>query len=314
MQYFPAGGEFLPSIHAAMLTFADRALITAYPFLTDDTNLPVLDYLLEGMQGRPLILDSGIFSMNALKDKGREYSKEEVIAYCKKYIKLIKDYKFTGLIIDVDCHELCPNWIEVLYTCREMLYAEFGNRLIVTWHESGTIKDWEMVTKGYERFATNSWDLANLSKKMEAQTGRKYTKADVVKVLHKRASVNIDEHHFHILGATGEEYFSWENNFSCDSTTWSMIVRFGRSFPYSNFAVTWWRKKEVRAPKAVLDIVDAKRDELYRNFEKSPVAVKKQGHNPNPDFTYALACSLVASQLYAESISKKYKFNNPIMI
>lgn len=295
MKFFPAGAEFIPSVHAAMLTFANRALLTAYPFVMGTAGRRTAEYLLAGFSGRPLLLDSGIFTMRSKLHEGQRFTEAFFYKYLDRYIQFIKDTCYKGAIIELDCHDFFPGWQGVLQKARERLHQEFGERVLYCYHPWSGLHDLGDLVRAGRRTA---FSLRVLAKHWNT------TKTEALRLTLAQAGVPMGSSHIHVLGDSSEEVLSIApNNFTCDSTTWSMIVRYGRAMPATPYAVTWWRRDKLEAPACVTEVVQAKTKELYRNYWLSPEASRSK---PEPKYTLALAYALVASILYARSFEIKF--------
>ena len=295
MLVFSAGAEFSPSIHAAMLTYAERALLTSYPFITGTSSMKVVRYLLDGFGDRTLIMDSGIHSLRGVTPR---FTDGWLKDYFKKYVRFLKESRFNGIIVEFDIHQFVPNWQKLLVEFRKQLNGEFGDRALFVCHPWSGMNDLLELVETRRRIAIPALRRLSASRVNPENSYRIFMKPVDSEVAKTK--------HFHILGETSTFAMTLPDNYSCDSTTWSMIVRFGRAFPRTPFGVFWWRRDKLEVPKPVQDVVDAKLKELYSNYWKSPEASR---NNPQPKYTYALASALVASQLYASSA--QVKIHNP---
>jgi len=307
MRYYCAGAEFIPSIHASMLTYAHRALMTAYPFIEDPRRRATLDYLLEGFGDRPLIMDSGVFTLQGQAKAGTKLTRRTLFDYAAKYVELVRDSGFRGLNIDVDVHDLTPGWRGILSDMRSYMFDQLGDKLLVTWHWMEGMDGWKHITETYPRVAHNYRDLRHVAKVLTDKQGAKVTPVQAARFMAQRAGCDLSDKHCHILGTTSEHMFTLDDNYTCDSTTWSMVVRYGRSFPHSKFPVFWWRRQDLEAPKVVVEAVEEKLDDLYANYWRSPEASKS---SPEPKYTLALAYALVASQMVAENPRLYHQIKN----
>lgn len=306
MLYYPAGGEFDPAMHAVFITFAKRALLSAYSFLEDGWNDRILRYLVERMQGRPLIMDSGVFTLQRRTfTYGEYFSHDRIIDYCKRYIELLKRVQYSGAVIEVDCHGIVKpetgNWkTQTLPECRKMLEDAFGDKLLYAYHPLSGLNDCRRLIDDGRRVATSAVRVKEILSK------KKLTPVQAICATLRNNCSKPEYYrnrHFHILGTTTPETMKLPNNFSCDSATWSMVVRYGRSLPNTPYMVTWWRRQgSPQAPDFIMREVHERKDELFRNYWQSPAA---RPDKPDPNFTMALAYALVASQTMFEVAERK---------
>lgn len=261
-------------------------------------------YLIRTLEDRPLIVDSGMFTIQAqvwpaggwidTRTLGATYkSSDWMRRYIDRYVALLKAVDHRGLVVECDCHLLTADWERDLEYARALLRREFGDRVIHVWHPSCDGPLAETAAK-FGRVGIS--DPA-----MKSATGRR---ADLNIHAAIRAARVTPAHHVHVLGTSNfDSYARYPDNFSCDSSSWSMIVRFGRAFPRTLFPVEWYRRKELRAPRGVLEEVDAGLERCLRAAASTPLNTARAR---KPEYLRALAAAMVAGNRLHASNSAKY--------
>lgn len=305
MIYFAAGGEFSWELHAVTQMYSRASLVTAYKYITGRSDkgkssiyTPTnFRYVLSTLADRPLIVDSGMFTIQGqvFPPSGpgtapHAYKTSEWLRwYIDRYVKLLDGFK--GLVVECDCHMLSKTWEKDLEYARTVLRSAFGDRLVYVWHPH-TGERLSELTDRYKRVAISEPAMKTATR----------NPADVIRAAVKSAKVKPD-HHIHLLGTTNFAFVELPDNFSCDSSTWSMIVRFGRSFPRTKFPVTWYRRERLVAPAGVLAEVDEKFDRCLQAARLTPLNTASAS---KPDYLRALAAALVASNRLLDSMSKHF--------
>lgn len=305
MIYFVAGAEFCWETAAVVETYARAALLTAYKFVmgkrkaTHSTSNFL--YLIRRLEDRPVIVDSGMFTIQGqvwpaggwqhAPELGQYKSSAWMRWYIDRYVRLLDKAKFNGLVIECDCHLLTRSWEKDLEYARSVLKSAFGDRVIHVWHPSVDGRLAEMTAR-FNRVAVSDPAMKSATRHSDIVIAKAIREARVR-----------DDQQVHVLGTTNFSYAQFPDNFSCDASTWSMIVRFGRAFPRTLFPVEWYRRRELRAPKRVLEEVDAKFDQCLRAAARTPMNTRKAS---KPEYLRALAAALVAGNRLFDSISSRY--------
>jgi hypothetical protein len=303
--YASAGGEFSWELHSVVQTYARVSLVTAYKYITGRSDkgrskiyTPTnFRYVLNTLEDRPLIVDSGMFTIqgqvfppSGAGTAPHTYKTSDWIRwYIDRYVALLDGFK--GLVVECDCHMLTPTWERDLDYARGVLKSAFGDRLIYVWHPH-TGERLGDLTRGVRRVAISEPAMKTASTRP----------ADAIRAAVKAAKVRPDQH-VHLLGTTNFAFAELPDNFSCDSSTWSMIVRVGRSFPRTRFPVEWYRRKKLMAPAGVLEEVDAKFAQCCDAARLTPLNTARAS---KPEYLRALAAALVASNRLLDSLSKHY--------
>jgi len=298
MIYYPAGLDFNIPIFIVMQTFAPRGLCSLYQFIMDERPPERFYYILEAFKGRPMIVDSGIYSMG----KWDTFGEKETWKYFEKYLELLDYTGYTGLIIELDIQTVftgLPQEMEsVLWEMREVLDEKYGDRVIYCSHPLA-YNDWKDIYSKYTRVSTNTNDL----KGMSTQFAKKGVNLNPAQILEQMLKEDGEAQHVHILGDTTANFFHFDDSLTCDSTEWTMILRAGRSLPRTNFAVTYYDKKELTASEPVLRIYDEYRDEIFENFKNCPFGEKRF----NAANVKALSCALLSTLKHFEVENNRFK-------
>lgn len=305
MIYFAAGGEFAWELHAVVQTYSRASLVTAYKYITGRSNkgrskiyTPTnFRYVLHTLADRPLIVDSGMFTIQGqvfpASGPGtapHAYKTSDWMRwYIDRYVRLLDGFK--GLVVECDCHMLTKAWERDLDYARSVLKSAFGDRLIYVWHPHTGEKLSDLTSK-VQRVAISEPAMKTAARRP----------ADMIRAAVKAANVRPDQH-VHLLGTTNFAFAELPDNFSCDSSTWSMIVRVGRSFPRTKFPVEWYRRKQLRAPDGVLAEVDSKFTQCLEAARLTPLNTARAS---KPEYLRALAAALVASNRLLDSLSKHF--------
>lgn len=157
------------------------------------------------------ILDSGAFSMLNAKG-GKESFLENLDNYIEDYIKFIKFWNIKNFIeLDIDPLVGYSKVLEI----REKIEKEVGRKSVPVWHVSRGTEEWEKMIKGYEYVAIGGIVTKEIKKK------------DYKKIFLPMLKMARDEKcDVHGLGFTGKQINDFPF-FSCDSSSWSSIKRFG---------------------------------------------------------------------------------------
>jgi len=299
---YTAGGEFAYETHAVGETYATQALLTAFKYVNGRCPPKWFGWILQTLSDRPVIVDSGMFSLQGqvIPADGptapgyAPLTSQYMRWYVDKYIALLKAVQFNGLVVECDCHFLTRAWKEDLAWARGRMQDAFGDRVIYVWHPS-TGEAWEDVLGAHKRVAISDPAMRVIHGNNDTGIRRAVTST----------AIRSDQH-VHILGSHNADLVQLDNRFTCDASTWSMIVRFGRAFPRTAFPVTWYRRKELVAPANVLARVDEKFDACCRLAQASPINTMRK---LNPDYLRALAAALVAGNMVFDSESSRH--NHP---
>lgn len=157
------------------------------------------------------ILDSGAFSMLNAKG-GAESFLKNLDDYIENYIEFIKFWNIKNFIeLDIDP---LVGYSKVL-KIREKIEKEVGRKSIPVWHISRGINEWKNTVKLYEYVAIGGIVTKEIKKK------------DYKKIFLPLLKIARSEKcNVHGLGFTGKEINDFPF-FSCDSSTWTTINRFG---------------------------------------------------------------------------------------
>lgn len=157
------------------------------------------------------ILDSGAFSMLNAKG-GTESFLKNLDDYIDNYIEFIKFWNVKNFIeLDIDP---LVGYSKVL-KIREKIEKEVGRKSIPVWHISRGINEWKNTVKLYEYVAIGGIVTKEIKKK------------DYKKIFLPLLKIARSEKcNVHGLGFTGKEINDFPF-FSCDSSTWTTINRFG---------------------------------------------------------------------------------------
>jgi len=291
-----AGAEFIAETHAVVHTYADAALMTAFKYVMNVRKPGLFYHVLQSVSDRPTIVDSGVFTLqrevfghNPPRLKPSDWFRK----YTDLYVSLLSKSKYGGYVVECDCQGLTDNWEADLEYARGQLHSAFGDRVIHVWHAEQ--ENQQVLRDNVKLFKRNSLSTVAYGQKND-RDGRKFMS------LLRSMQVPKDGH-VHLLGTSNFKYACLPDNYSMDASTWSMIARFGRSFPNSRYAVTWYRRKNLTAAPSTVEIAEAKFAQCLAFAKQSPLL---KGGQINVDYLRALAYACVASQQLKDAEDRHY--------
>lgn len=299
MIYFPAGFVACQLTHAIVQTFAKTALVTAYPYVIGKRPPGCFKHIADTLADRPVIVDSGMFSIQGEVWTGRDpahyayKSSDYMRRYIDRYTEVLAKSNFNGYVVECDCNLLTREWEKDIEYGRGVLKSAFGDRVIYVWHYVDGISALKSLIGGVKRIAISEPSLRTT-----------LDIPDPIRNTLQLIDIKADQH-LHILGTGNFNLAYLPDNYSIDSSTWSMVSRFGRSMPDNPYAVYWWRRKKLEAIPSVIEEVDASMDLCKSRVIAS--ALNRHKHRKiDEGYVRAMACALVSTQRYYAAQRKHY--------
>lgn len=261
-------------------------LFTAFPFISEMLGIKCMKMgtctykSIRYNDTQPLhtIMDSGIYSLCFGSHKELKKDRKLFDKWYEGLVALVKENKYTGTVVEVDCQKVLGP--DIAWEYRKRIAKDLpDNRIINVFHLEDKLEGLDRIIDFSSYIAISVPELRFNKKKGYVQSLAKYIK-------NKKPSIDI-----HLLGCT-ENKLLRELNFcsSADSTSWQQVNRFGDlSFNHGN-KTTRVKNREINIP------------ELFSNYGES-VKLVLQSLDIEPtekrmDYycKYALACELLKQQ------------------
>lgn len=275
---------------SVFLTFANRALITAYPFVMTHRKVSDLFWFARNFGDKPVILDSGLYTL--LRDRATKgpLSDAFCIGYFNNLLKLMKMVPKTWILVELDLH-IFKSRAEMVDGFRKVYVDEgLDDRVIHVWHLlEGTSKLPEYWDK-YARVACSHRELM-----FSGEDPKPF-------IRNVRASKSHWKNcHTHMLGTANLSFVKvFNDSFSCDATSWNAIVLYGET----KVAGKWvrWDTKTRRLKSNVPGLVERVESAVPTMtdwYKRHPDY--KRGSHVRRDYTRQLAAGFL---LYTEEAEK----------
>lgn len=158
------------------------------------------------------LLDSGAFTFMCNSKKAVNWDE-----YLDRYIAFINEHQVKYFFeLDIDA----VVGYEKVKELRRKLETGTGRKCIPVWHKSRGIEEFKKLVNDYDYIAIGGF----------ANTG--ITTDDFPKIKKMIAYANQHKTKVHGLGFTPKDVAEW-GFYSCDSTTWNMISRFGKIYKFT---------------------------------------------------------------------------------
>ena len=275
--------RLIPPIASVFLTYADRALVTAYQFVQGEKPLRNLAWFAKQFGDRKVILDSGLFTL--LKDHhvsrgGEALPQAYYDRYFEKYKRIIGTVPDHWCCIELDAQVLPGISVEAY---RKWFEAEgLVDRTLFVWHLKEGVKAFGEYLRKYKRVALSHREIKSSG----------FGTCAVHGLLRSRRQ-DWAGHHIHLLGTGHKEFASvYPDNFTGDSATWSRISHYG--WTPGGLVTARVEGKKIVAPESVLDRVRNKIPEAIENYRRHPEYSHRKG--VRTAYLWQLACGLIVFQ------------------
>ena len=296
MLYYAAASEHLgPQTMAAMSPqhFAPRVLFTAYPFVTGVKSPQVLRHAIRLFEGRPLFVDSGLFTLYHQGALGT--SVEAYAEYARRYVEVMDRANYAGIMVDLDCQNIIGHSPYV--RIREEIFAPRAENCIFVWHEKSGLDGLRELLDRFPRIGFSGREMKQLGERLQLRDRR--VESVALKLIEKCGG-SIDSHHVHLFGTTMESMFRMPSNWTCDSVSWSAVAFWGRSHSGQLFEVADRGSKGegLVAPPSVLREVRKQMPSMIHAYRESP-EFRNRG-KVRVSYVKMIAAGLYAQQLQVQ--------------
>jgi len=306
MLYFPSITEGFSPPSLASLYFADRYLVSIYPFITEKRPIKAIKHALELFPDKFVMIDSGVYS---LVHKDSVMSNDALVAYTQKYLDIIKKLDFKGLIIEVDSQYLQQDYgtLEKL----RRLYKSYGvaDQVIYVWHMTDGFDGFFDMMSKYKRVAFSLKEAVVPIKSNEKKPKKKQYQNYVLTFIRKIKNIT-KNHHIHLLGTTVDWLAHLPHNWTCDSATWTSGLTWGYYFLENPFGFDF-RKGRFSVSPSIEEKVDAAIPELMRIYRSAPRFSRRSKSRVDALRKMAIMMLSMIEWWESETLKRLGNFNKP---
>lgn len=275
---------------AVFLALADRALVTAYPFVIGERHPRDLMWFARHFGDRPVVLDSGLYTL--MRDVSKGNRPDE--AYCRRFfgnlLTIMQNVPQHWVLVELDLHIL--DGMQDTVDDFRRVYVERGlvDRVVHVWHlVDGVAKlpgywdTYKRVSCSYRELSFFGDDPREFSRNLRASSN------------HWRGC------HTHMLGTANLDLVeSFNDSFSCDATSWNAIVLYGETKVRGKW-VRWDAKAKrlVTNVPGLIDRVEHTMPEMIDWYKRHPDY--KTGQHVRRNYVRQLAAGFLLYTGVAES-------------
>lgn len=256
MRVHLAGTETGHFLHTVALTGHKYNLLSYYHLKrTSDGDQKKLVEAMNAAQMFPII-DSGLFTMMFGAGKGKRYDLAAMTEYTKKYIEDIRALGFNNaVIVECDVHKIVG--MDGVVELRKH-FKDSGIQTMFVWHREEGMDGLLKLASEESYIALSVPELRILF--AEKKTRYQTAVFNLLGRLKRELGGSSNLPKIHLLGNTVKETMETSLAYSCDSTSYLSVVRYGVAIVFDNGKL---RQMHVRSP-AFLELL---RDTMERNPE-----------------------------------------------